>query len=98
MVQSLSPHELFVFTVATLLMLLVILRLALLTALLIRRAHHYANECPEGNEYPGEAAARRREEVAAARKEDEETLPTYTVDVEDVNEKDGLLPPYSERS
>lgn len=98
MVQSLSPHELFVFTVATLLMLLVILRLALLTMLLIRRAHDYANECPEVNEYPGEAAARRREDVAVPRKEDEETLPAYAVDAEDVDEKDGLLPPYSERS
>lgn len=98
MVQSLSPHELFVFTVATVLMLLVILRLALLTALLIRRAHHYANECPEGDEYSGAAAARHREQAAEARKEDGETLPAYAVDAEEVDEKDGLLPPYSERS
>lgn len=98
MVQSLSPHELFVFTFATILMLLVILRLALLTVLLIRRAHYYANDRPEVNEYPGEAAARRREEAQGARKEDEETLPAYAVDTADVDEKDGLLPPYLERS
>lgn len=70
-------------------MLLVILRLALLSFLLIRRAHEYANE------YPGAQAAREREEERA-RKEDEEALPRYTPDVEEVDEKDGLLPPYSE--
>ncbi|KAI5452897.1 hypothetical protein NCC49_006434 [Naganishia albida] len=91
MVQSLSPHELVIFTSTTILMLLVILRLALLSFLLIRRAHEYANE------YPGAQAAREREEERA-RKEDEEALPRYTPDVEEVDEKDGLLPPYSESS
>lgn len=74
-------------------MLLVILRLALLSYLLIRRAHDYANE------YPGAEAARRRDaDGARRREEEEEALPKYTVDAEEVDEKEGLLPAYSERS
>jgi hypothetical protein len=91
MVQSLSPHELLIFASTTILMLLVILRLALLSYLLIRRAHDYANE------YPGAEAARRRDADGARRRE-EEALPKYTVDAGEVDEKEGLLPAYSERS
>jgi hypothetical protein len=92
MVQSLSSHELVIFASTTMLMLLVILRLALLSFLLIRRAHEYANE------YPGALAARQRDEERRARMVQEEALPRYTPDVEEVDEKEGLLPAYTESS
>ncbi|KAJ9106553.1 hypothetical protein QFC20_004045 [Naganishia adeliensis] len=56
MVQSLSQHELIIFTTTIILILLVILRLALPSFLLFRRAHEYANG------HPGALAARQREE------------------------------------
>jgi hypothetical protein len=101
MIDSLSPHEMFIFITASLLMVLTILRLAFLTMLLIHRAHAYANERPnsyaeslDGGDYPGAAAQRARE--MSARKDDAE-LPTYDA-VDEADEKDAFLPPYSERS
>ncbi|KAJ9094078.1 hypothetical protein QFC21_006179 [Naganishia friedmannii] len=110
MVKSLNTHELVIFIISTTLMLLVILRLAFLIALLIHRAHLWANECP------GEAAARRRRHLAreaemgggavgAGRieevrkfEEDVDPVPAYTVDGEELDEKDVLLPAYEEHA